>query len=67
MIQLTVHIEPSWVRNFSRPIAKFTWILAAILDHNMTYIDMAYNITVYRYVLTDKKSVKYKEIVLKWQ
>lgn len=56
IIQLTVHIQSSWVWNFASSIACYTWIFTTIFDHHMTDIDMAYNISVYCYILTDEKS-----------
>lgn len=68
--QLTVNIKPRGMRNFASPIGCYTRIFAAIFDHNMTDIDMAYHITVNCYVLTDEKSTRERktdiDIQMEW-
>lgn len=46
--------------NFSCTIACNAWVFTTILNHNMTDIDVANNITMDRYVLANEKSVSEK-------
>lgn len=42
--------------HFSRTIFSGTGIFPSILHHNVTYIDMGYDVAVHRYILTNDES-----------
>lgn len=54
----TVYVEARRVRHLASPILSPARVLASILHHHMTNIDVANNVTVYRYVLSNHESAK---------
>lgn len=62
--KLTVNIKTSWMWYFASTITCNTRIFTSIFDHHMAYIDMAYNIPMNCYILTDEKS---ENCILNWE
>lgn len=49
------------MRNLARSIACYAGILSTIFDHNMANVNVAYNIPMYCYILSNEKSSEMQE------